>query len=86
MNIYKISREDLEADDYDTFKSAVVCAEDEDTARNIRPNGDGELMDWCGPSDCSAWCESPDMVKVELIGIAVPGLQQSVICADFIAA
>jgi hypothetical protein len=85
MNIYKISQ-DYREKRYDFYKSAVVCAEHAEIARNMDPGGDGEPMDWSDTDRHYSWCERPDMVKVELIGIAVPGLQQSVICADFIAA
>jgi hypothetical protein len=39
-------------------------------------------MDWLNHPEY-AWCENPDLVKVELIGSAVPGLPQGVICASF---
>jgi hypothetical protein len=86
MNLYKISQDDNS--DYDTFDSAVVCAENEETARKMIPthlNDASEVksasIDWSIPSSC--WCASPDLVKVKLIGRALPELPQGIICASF---
>jgi hypothetical protein len=86
MNIYKISQDSN--DNYDTFDSAVVCAENEETARKMIPchlydddKVEPSSMDWSIPSNC--WCASPDLVKVKLIGNALPGLPQGIICASF---
>ena len=63
MNIYKISQN--VNNDYDTYKGAVVIAPDEETARNISPDG-------TYPNNWSerqwAWCPNPEDVIVELIG------------------
>jgi hypothetical protein len=85
MNLYKISQDANSG--YDTFDSAVVCAENEEIARNMDPAGSPDedlpnLMDWHNHPGC-LWCESPDLVKVELIGSAAPKLPQGVICASF---
>jgi hypothetical protein len=86
MNLYKISQDSN--CNYDTYDSAVVCAENEEMARNIIPRNsllDEGVMpastDWSNPN--TGWCASPDLVKVELIGVASPGLPQGVICASF---
>ncbi len=66
---------------YDTYDSAVVCAPDEDTARNINP--DGVMMseaDWS--RDFSTWYHSKD-VEVEYIGEAEENMTIGVICASF---
>jgi hypothetical protein len=85
MNLYKISQDANY--NYDTFDSAVVCAENEEIARNMNPaslpNEDqSNLMDWHNRPGYH-WCERPDLVKVELIGSAAPELPQGVICASF---
>jgi hypothetical protein len=85
MNLYKISQD--ANSDYDTFDSAVVCAENEEIARNMNPKSLSDkdlpnLMDWRNHPEYF-WCESPGLVKVELIGSAAPELPQGVICASF---
>jgi hypothetical protein len=40
MNLYKISQ--TSNCDYDTYNSAIVCAENEAAARVIHPSGDEE--------------------------------------------
>lgn len=86
MNLYKISQDSN--GDYDTFDSAVVCAENEEIARQMIPcfiydadEVEPLSTDWSPPSTC--WCASPDLVKVKLIGTAAPGMPQGLICASF---
>lgn len=67
MNLYHISQ--TVNQDYDTFDSAVVCAPNAETARNIRPGV-------CG------WCE-PEHVTVRLIGTATADVAPGVVCASF---
>ncbi len=59
--------------DYDTYDSAVVAAKNEEMARHTQvgfmPN-------------CSTWVK-PDKVKAELIGTAIKGTEQGVICSSF---
>lgn len=74
---------------YDTYSDAVVAAETEDLARRIHPDG-GEWSDkpkdnfgWA-PNQCGwAWAPSPEEVSAKLIGEAVNGTAQGVICASF---
>ena len=77
MKIYKISQSSNQ--DYDTFDSAVVCANDEESARNMNPRN-GESADW---SHQYSWCDSPDKVTVEYIGEAVDSLLAGVVVASF---
>ena len=78
MNIYKISREDWDYDDYD---SAIVIAENEDQARMTNPRN-GEMLD---PENFGiyGWAESPDLVTVELVGIALPDAQPGLILSSY---
>jgi hypothetical protein len=83
MNLYLISQKTN--DDYDTYDSAVVVSPDEDTARNIHPLN-GEIINWeehKKNSDLDNWCESPNDVRVKLIGISIEGLEQGVVCASY---
>lgn len=77
MNIYCISQD--EQTGYDTYDSAVVCAKDEDQARNMHPNDFGEpLKDGSG-----TWAKEPASVSVRLIGKAAHTEKAGVICASF---
>ncbi len=79
MNLYKISQ--TQNNDYDTYDSAIVCAESADQARLIGPCGqvwteNRKRWDWC-------WCKHPDQVTVELIGVADPSIAPGVVLASF---
>ena len=80
MKLFLISQTDN--NDYDTFDSAVVCAPDEDSARQMDPGGENGA-----PADFGrrygTWCSSADKVTVKLIGDAAPGLPLGVVCASF---
>lgn len=77
MNLYLISQK--ENNNYDTYDSAVVVAENEWKAKHIHPNG--TIMDFETTSDFHCWT-TPDNVKAELIGVAKEG-EYGVICASF---
>lgn len=72
-NLYLIWQE--EKDDYDTFDSAIVCADDEDEARNTLPS---QYSSWGDD-----WCSSPELVTVELIGTAATDIDKGVVLASF---
>jgi len=67
--------------DYDTYDSAVVCAENEDDAKSIRPDGHDakEYFDKWGNA---YWCRPEDVV-VKYIGEAAPESTRGVVCASF---
>lgn len=65
MNLYKISQE--VNDNYDTYDSAIVCAESEEDARSIHPDGAGDAAIE-GFTRSWNWVEDKKDVKVELIG------------------
>lgn len=78
MNLYRISQEVNQ--DYDTYDSAVVCAETEEGARSTHPSGSS---DWDGKHrEYGDWTDKEN-VKVELIGVADPTQSRGVICASF---
>jgi len=78
--------------EYDTYDSAIVCAENEEEARKTNPGGfhvwhDGswyfQYMDGTEkPCEDTTWCNIED-VKVEFIGEAREGLAKGIICASF---
>lgn len=84
LYLYFISQE--ENTGYDTYDSAVVCAESEEQARNINPNrwkfgNETGFMDWSKRN--YDWCSSPDKVTVEYIGEAKEGSEIGVILSSF---
>jgi hypothetical protein len=81
MKIYHVSQE--ENNDYDTFSDFVCYAPDEETARNMNPDGGFmEEADW--NRKYSSWCSSLDHVKVELIGVSIdPDTKIGLICRSF---
>lgn len=81
MKIYYISQNDSRG--YDTYSDAVVAAPDEDTARTMHPSGYIWGVDWKPAGFGGTWARNPDYVKVELIGEAVEGTKQGVICSSF---
>jgi hypothetical protein len=79
MNIYKLSQS--VNNDYDTYDSCVVIAEDEDKARMITP--DGGIIDKDEDIKYSAWVVRPEDITVEYIGKAKRGSVSGVVCASF---
>ncbi len=75
MKLYIISQD--ENNGYDTYDSAVVCAENEEEARNIDPSGQNWRENW------SEWCSSPNQVEVMYIGEAAPEVEKGVVLASY---
>lgn len=78
MNIYLLSQEINF--DYNTYDSCIVCAENEDEARNIHPD---ENYGW--ESVIKSWVQEneKDKITVELIGKANKNIKKGVILASF---
>lgn len=77
MKLYLLTQNEREG--YDTYDSMVVAAKDEVMARQIHPHGE-----WPGPSHShDVWASKPENVKVVLIGTAVRGTKQDIICSSF---
>jgi len=64
---------------YDTHDSCIVCAESDEEARLITPNFSG----WKTRFNCSTWCQTPEQVTVEKIGVAKPSLEIGIVLASF---
>lgn len=80
MNLYLLTQTIHQ--DYDTFDSAVVCANSEEEARYIHPQSNVSeewYKDWWL---IDSWCDPKD-VKITLIGIANRNTPKGVICASF---
>jgi hypothetical protein len=75
MKLYLISQNVNE--DYDTYDAAVVCAESEDEARKIHPNGDyNRFVE-------DSWVYNINDVTVEYIGEASEHISKGVVLASF---
>ena len=81
MNLYLISQD--ENRDWDSYDSAVVCAESEDEAREIHPSGHSDPWTPLYPGTTGTWASSPDNVSVELIGEAESSIEKGVVLASF---
>lgn len=82
MNLYLIHQSTNGG--YDTYDSAVVCAETKLKARKINPSGCAK-KDWYkseDPYDNYTWSDLKD-VKADLIGKAKEGMKEGVVCASF---
>lgn len=79
MKIYKIYQEDN--NEYDTYDSAVVFAEDEFEALNMHPRGG--FIDEMDKKDFWYLRDWSKDVKVRYLGNAPEGTEQGVICSSF---
>jgi|688.fasta_scaffold1373915_1 hypothetical protein len=81
MNLYKISQ--IVNNDWDTYDSAIVAAENEEEAKKINPCQYAVEEWWVGAREYSSWCFKLEDVKVELIGVAKEGIEKGVVIASF---
>jgi len=78
VKLYKISRKKQDTS-WDEYDSAIVCANDEQDAAHIHPNG----KDWVEDEDpYSSWTPIKN-VLVELVGEAKEGTKRGVILSSF---
>ena len=77
MKLYLITQTTNE--DYDTYDSAVVCANSEREARMMQPNGH---LYYSPGDDVETW-SPPEDVKVSYLGEYFGGTNAAVICASF---
>lgn len=79
MKLFLISQN--QNNTYDTYDSAVVAADDEETARYMNPENGKQIDEWiCGYME---WCDRPEHVTVRYLGEAADDVEQGVICASF---
>lgn len=81
MNLYKISQ--TVNNDWDTYDSAIVAAENEEEARKINPSDFDNKHWWTEEDRYTSWCSKLEDVQVELIGVAKEGIEKGVIVASF---
>ena len=77
MKIFKLSQS--VNNEYDTFDSIVVIAENEEDARTIHPLGN----DFVENTFSSSWVMSIADIQVTYIGEADPSLDRGVVLASF---
>lgn len=77
MNLYLIWQEENMG--YDTFDSAIVCAENIDEARHIHPSGNQNR--WIDTQ--WDWADNPDQVYAKLIGKADTTIEKGVVLSSF---
>lgn len=77
MNLYRLDQDDVRG--YDTYDSMVVAAETEEEARQIHPYANG----WDNSFGSSVWARRPDLVNVQLIGVAAPGIEAGIVLSSF---
>lgn len=81
LYIYYISQS--ANNDYETYDSAVVIADNPVHASLIYPGCDGELV-LITDRDCYwEWVDNPELVTVTRIGVADEGEIMRVVCASF---
>jgi hypothetical protein len=73
--LYKLTQDDRTG--YDTYDSCVVAAESKEAARQFNPDGEWDA-EWA-----MAWASSPDLVTVQLLGVADPSIEAGIILASF---
>lgn len=78
MNLYLLEQ-DINGY-WDTYDSAIVCAESEAEAVKIHPDGDFFDSGWTSTDD---WVETPSKVKCKKIGVADKSIEKGVILASF---
>lgn len=76
MKLYKISQ--TVNDNYDTYDSAVVCADNADEAKKMHPSGNDDRSRYY----MQDWCEIKD-VEIKYIGEAGADIKRGVIVASF---
>ena len=92
MNLYLLSQKINKG--YDTYDSCVVVAEDRDLAKMIVPfdidEDDEDINPWSNSEESynnsynRGWCNTPEEVTVEYLGVAKEGSKENtVICSSF---
>lgn len=67
---------------WDTYDSAVVCAENEQAARETHPSTTAPPKWWEDELQCYTWCQPKD-VQVKEVGLPIDPFTPGVICSSF---
>ncbi len=91
--LYLISQNDN--NHYDTYDSAIVCAESEEQARTISPSSfyvwDESIKSWCFHFNnglmkleiMNSWVDDLSLITVKCIGKADKSVDIGVVCASY---
>lgn len=77
MNLYYLSQDDRTY--WDTYDSCIVCAENEEEAKKIHPNG--SIFD--ETEKLKSWADSLETIGCTKIGIAENNVDKGVVIASF---
>lgn len=77
MKLYLISQ--TQNTGYDSYDSAIVCADSEKEAQLMHPDGEPVFED----NPRYVWCDSPLRVSVKHIGEAAEGIEKGVVLTSF---
>ena len=69
-------------DEWDTYDSAIVCADTAEVARFIHPAKYASGDWWNNPEDCDTWV-LPGAVAVTFVGYASPAIPAGVVLSSF---
>lgn len=78
MNLYLIKQDKNSG--WDTYDSAVVCAANEEEARNMDPYN-GKAVDWT--ESVYLWAFKKEDVSVKFLGKAEKSIKRGVVCASY---
>ncbi len=81
MKLFLISQDERHS--YDTYDSAVVCAETHSDARHIHPSERDVALGKDGKWDDYSWASIPENVQCKYLGQARRRSKRGVICASF---
>lgn len=79
MNLYKISQHVNKG--YDTYDSAVVCAETAIDAQNMDPGTGKEITNW--EHQYQNWAPYSDQVIVTFLGIADEEIPKGIVVSSY---
>jgi hypothetical protein len=77
MNLYLLSQD--VNNNYDTYDSMVVCAENEHEAKRMHPGGG--VDEWI--DQYATWASAPDQVSVKYLGVADASIERGKIITSF---
>lgn len=86
MKLYLVSQK--QNNDYDTYDSFVVAANNEEEAKNTNPHNGLQLSkkDWEDYGNkWRTWCDDIKHVDVKYLGKANSSVKQGIVCSSFYA-
>ena len=81
MKLFLIEQD--QNDYYDSYDSAVVVADTEESARSTNPSNGQPMKENDWTVNYSSWCNGPEHVTVRYLGEAIDGVEPGIVCASF---